>query len=206
MERLVIEGASVTGVVLAGETLSAGTVIIAGGAWSSTFGTQLGVEIPVAPQRGQIIHLSLPGTDTSTWPMISAFHGHYMVPWQDSRVVVGATRETGSGFQPHTTAAGVQEVLGEALRVAPGLATAAIGEIRVGLRPYTIDTMPVLGPVPERQHVLLVTGHGPTGLTLGPYSGKVIAETALGQAPSADVSAFAVTRFAAGRAFVGGQH
>ena len=81
-----------------------------------------------------------------TWPIISAIRGHYMVPWPDNRVVVGATRETGSGFDARTTAAGVREVLGEALRVAPGLAGAEIREIRVGLRPYTQDLLPVLGP------------------------------------------------------------
>ncbi|MGE3537115.1 MAG: NAD(P)/FAD-dependent oxidoreductase [Candidatus Tectimicrobiota bacterium] len=206
VEQLAMHNRQVTGVVLNGTTLPAGNVVIAGGAWSSVFGAQLGLDIPITPQRGQIIHLSLPGTDTSTWPMISAFHGHYMVPWQDSRVVVGATRETGSGFHPQTTAAGVQEVLREALRVAPGLAAADIRDIRVGLRPYTIDTMPVLGPVPDVSHVLLATGHGPTGLTLGPYSGKVIAEAALGQTPSTEVSAFEVARFRDGRTFVGGQH
>jgi D-amino-acid dehydrogenase len=61
--------------------------------------------------------------------------------------------------------------------------------------------MPVLGPVPDIEHILLVTGHGPTGLTLGPYSGKIIAEAALGQAVTTDISAFRVTRFAAGKAF-----
>ena len=191
---------------MAGTTLSAGTVVIAGGAWSQAFGTQLGIEIPVAPQRGQIVHLGLLGTDTSAWPMVGAFRGHYMVSWPDSRVAVGATRETGAGFHPHTTAAGIQEVLSEALRVAPGLAQAEIRDIRVGLRPLTSDTMPVLGPVPGVEHILLVTGHGPTGLTLGPYSGKIIAEEALGQPATADISAFHVTRFAVGKAFVGGAH
>ena len=198
VERLVLQQRAVTGVVVAGETLTAGTVIIAGGAWSEAFGAQLGITIPVAPQRGQIIHLGLPGTDTTAWPMLSAFRGHYMVAWPDSRVAVGATRETGSGFHPHTTVAGVQEVLSEALRVAPGLAQAEVRDIRVGLRPLTIDTMPVLGPVPGVEHVLLVTGHGPTGLTLGPYSGKVIAEIALGQTSATALSAFHVTRFTAG--------
>jgi D-amino-acid dehydrogenase len=74
-------------------------------------------------------------------------------------------------------------------------------DIRVGLRPLTSDTMPVLGPVPGIEHILLVTGHGPTGLTLGPYSGKIIAEAALGQAGTMDISAFHVTRFATGKAF-----
>jgi D-amino-acid dehydrogenase len=197
VERLVIQNHAVTGVIVEGETLLAGKVVIAGGAWSQAFGAQLGVEIPVAPQRGQIIHLGLSPTDTSAWPMISAFHGHYMVPWPDHRVVAGATRETGSGFRPYTTAAGIREVLSEALRVAPGLAAADIRDIRVGLRPYSADTMPVLGPVPGVREIVLATGHGPTGLTLGPYSGKVVADVVLGAQPTVDISAFYVTRFAA---------
>jgi D-amino-acid dehydrogenase len=195
VERLVREGDTVAGVVVDGATVLAGAVAIAGGAWSETFGVQLGVTIPVAPQRGQIIHLGLPGADTSRWPMVSAFHHHYMVAWPDSRVVAGATRETGSGFVPHTTAAGVREVLGEALRVAPGLAPAEVREIRVGLRPLTPDTLPVLGPVPGVSGVFLVTGHGPTGLTLGAYSGKLVAAQMLEQAPGTDLGPFSVARF-----------
>jgi D-amino-acid dehydrogenase len=196
VDQLVIQNHAVTGVSSAGETISAGKTVIAGGAWSAAFGVQLGIDIPVTPQRGQIIHLGLPGTDTSGWPIISAFRGHYMVPWPDSRVAVGATRETGSGFHPHTTAAGLHEVLGEALRVAPGLAQAEIRDIRVGLRPLTQDTMPVLGTVPGVRDIFVATGHGPTGLTLGPYSGKVVAEMMLGETPTTDITAFQVSRFA----------
>ena len=87
-----------TGVVADGETIHSDTVIIAGGAWSQAFGEQLGVRISAEPKRGQIIHLDLPGTDTSDWCVISAFRGHYIVPWADSRVAVGATRETGVGI------------------------------------------------------------------------------------------------------------
>ena len=195
VEQLVIDGGAVVGVRTAEDTVDAGVVAIAGGAWSPAFGAQLGVDIPIAPQRGQIIHLGLAGTDTSTWPIISAFHSHYMVPWDDERVVVGATRETGSGFKVQATAAGVREVLDEALRVAPGLAEGEMRDIRVGLRPYTSDTMPVLGTVPNIQQVFLATGHGPTGLTLGPYSGKLIADMMMGQEPETDISAFHISRF-----------
>jgi D-amino-acid dehydrogenase len=197
VDRLVIDGGAVTGVVVAGESVGAGATAIAGGAWSEAFARQLGVSLPVAPQRGQIIHLGLRGTDTSRWPMVSAFHHHYMVAWPDSRVVAGATRETGSGFAPQTTTVGVQEVLREALRVAPGLAVAEIREIRVGLRPLTADTLPVLGPVPGVHGIHLITGHGPTGLTLGPYSGKVVAAQMLGKPPGVDLTPFSVARFGA---------
>jgi len=195
VEQLLLQSGRVTGVQVDQAAVAAGSVAIAGGAWSNAFGRQLGCQIPVAPQRGQIIHLDLPGTDTSTWPIITAFRGHYLVPWSDSRVVVGATRETGSGFVPQTSAVGVREVLDEALRVAPGLAEGSIGEIRVGLRPLTPDLLPVLGAVPGVENIYLATGHGPTGLQLGPYSGRLIAAMMLGQAVDTDLSPFQVSRF-----------
>ena len=195
VERLLREGDAITGLVVAGDIVHAGAVAIAGGAWSDDFGKQLGVSIPVAPQRGQIIHLGLRDTDTSRWPMVSAFHEQYLVSWPDSRVVAGATRETGSGFAPHTTSAGVRAVLNEALRVAPGLADAEIREIRVGLRPLSADGLPVLGAVPGVAGVFLVTGHGPSGLTLGPYSSKIVAAQMLGTAAGVDLSPFSVARF-----------
>ncbi len=102
VDELVRDGNRITGVMVETRKLEAKNVIIAGGAWSSQFGRQLGIQIPVHPQRGQIIHLGLPGVDTSNWAIVSGFRGHYMVPWDDSRVVVGATRETGSGFEPRT--------------------------------------------------------------------------------------------------------
>jgi D-amino-acid dehydrogenase len=193
--RLLIEGDAVTGCVVGTETVHAPTVAIAGGAWSDAFGDQLGVTIPVAPQRGQIIHLGLHGGDTSRWPMVSAFRQQYMVPWPDRRVVAGATRETGSGFAAHTTSAGVRAVLDEALRVAPGLAEAEVREIRVGLRPLTSDTLPVLGPVPGIRGVFLVTGHGPSGLTVGPYSARAVAAQMLGGMSDTDLTPFSVARF-----------
>lgn len=194
VERLVVQNGRVEGVMVSDEQIPSGAVVIAGGAWSQQFGAQLGLALPIAPQRGQIIHLSLPGTETAHWPVITAFHGHYILPWPDGRVVVGATREQG-GFAPHTTAAGIREVLDEALRVAPGLADAAIADIRVGLRPSTPDSLPVLGAVPTVANVYLVTGHGANGLQLGPFSGKVIAGLALGAEVRPVPAAFAVARF-----------
>ena len=194
-DSLILEGRRIAGVLSGGDRISAGTVVIAGGAWSRRFSDQLGLDIPVAPQRGQIIHLDLGGTDTSTWPIVSAFRDHYMVPWPDSRVAVGATRETGSGFEPRVTAAGIVEVLSEALRVAPGLAGASIRETRVGLRPLSADGMPVMGAVPGWHGLYLNTGHGASGLQLGPYSGHIVADAALGEEPGFDLSPFSVGRF-----------
>lgn len=194
VERLVIENGAVTGVVVDGDTIAADKIIIAGGAWSQAFGDQLGLRIPVYPLRGQIIHLSLPGTDTSQWPMVHAFHGHYLVSWGDSRVAVGATRES-AGFNPQPTAAGVREVLGEALRVAPGLADAELREIRVGLRPACEDGLPVIGAIPTVGNVFVATAFAAIGLQLGPFSGKLASDWAQGRAAPVDVSLFSPGRF-----------
>ena len=70
----------------------------------------------------------------------------------------------------------------------------------MGLRPLTADTLPVLGAVPGVAGVFLVTGHGPTGLTLGAYSGKIVAGQMLGQSPETDLSPFSVARFTSGEA------
>lgn len=197
-EGLLLEGRRVIGARVDGDAVTADAVIIAGGAWSKHFGAQLGIRIPVEPQRGQIIHWDMAPADTGAWPIVNAFHGHYIVTWPNGRVVTGATRETGSGYAVHTTAAGIREVIDEGLRVAPGLAAARLLEIRVGLRPYPADGLPVLGAVPGVDGVFLATGHGPTGLQLGPYSGKLIAELATGHTIDTDISAFDVGRFQGG--------
>jgi len=192
---LTTDGARVTGVVIDGEACPAARVVIAGGAWSKAFGDQLRVRIPVEPQRGQIIHLKMRGVNVSDWTIVNGFRGHYIVPWPDGRVVVGASRETGSGYDPRLTAGGVREVLTEALRAAPGLVDGEIHEMRVGLRPLAVDGLPVLGAVPAVAGVYLATGHGPSGLQLGPFSGKVVADVALGRDPGVDLDPFRVTRF-----------
>jgi D-amino-acid dehydrogenase len=200
VESISPDGGDGAGVVLgaagAGEEHRARAVIVAGGAWSPRLAAAVGVRVPVEPQRGQIAHLVLDGVDTSLWPMVSGFRDHYLVAWPGGRVAAGATRETGSGFDVRITAAGVREVLAEALRLAPGLAPATLADVRVGLRPLSSDGQPVLGPIPDRRGLWLATGHGPAGLTLGPYSGKLVAEAALGGRSPAELDAFALTRFA----------
>jgi D-amino-acid dehydrogenase len=196
VERVLIERDAAIGVVAGGQTYHGAAVAIAGGAWSAHFAEQLGIRIPVQPLRGQIVHLRLPGMATGGWPLVTALHGHYLVAWPDQRVVAGATQEPGAGFDSRTSAAGVHEVLGEALRVAPGLRDAEIREVRVGLRPYsTIDGLPVLGAVPGLRNVYLATGHGAYGLHLGPYSGKLVAGLMLGKPIDVELRLFDVGRF-----------
>jgi D-amino-acid dehydrogenase len=78
--------------------------------------------------------------------------------------------------------------------VAPGLATGTIAEWRIGFRPYSNDGLPYLGLVPGYANVVVATGLGPSGLTLGPYSGLAAAQLAQAEPVPIDLSAFAVDR------------
>lgn len=171
-------------------------VVIAGGAWTPRVAKQLNVSLPVGPVRGQIMHLDVPEHDTSTWPIVQPVLAHYMVPWADNRVAVGATVED-AGFDVTVTAGGLQEILREALRVMPGLATARLREMRVGLRPWSSDDLPILGPLPGHDHVHVATGHGANGLLLGPVSGKLVADVVRGVQPDVMLTPFSAARFAA---------
>src|SRR4029453_7001664 len=91
-DRLVVEGGRVAGVAAGAEVHRAGHVIIAGGAWTPALAGPLGVSIAVAPQRGQIIHLQVADRATGDWPVVHAFHDHYIVSWAGGRVVAGGPR------------------------------------------------------------------------------------------------------------------
>lgn len=63
------------------------------------------------------------------------------------------------------------------------------------MRPASPDGNPILGPAPGLENVFLATGHGPSGLQLGPYSGAVAADLALGVAVGLDLGAYSAARF-----------
>jgi D-amino-acid dehydrogenase len=173
-------------------------VVIAGGAWTPAVADQLAVHIPVAPVRGQIVHVRLEGVDTDSWPIVSPLLSQYILPWPGGRLVVGATVEPDAGFDARVTAAGMRQLFGEMLRLAPGVGDATFVEIRAGLRPTSADDAPVLGRLPGWENAYVCTGHGANGLLLGPYSAHLVAALVAGRAPAMDITPFGVERFATG--------
>lgn len=199
-------------------TISCGAVVIAGGAWSQRFGGPLGVELPVTPMKGQIVHLQLPvarddsgsseGADpdqpaaeaSGSWPIVQPVANYYLVPWPGGRVACGGTMEPEAGFDARPTARGVHQLLREALKIAPGLEHATFCEVRVGLRPTAADELPIIGTVPGWSNVFVATGHGPEGLLLGPYSGRLVSSLACDPASAAaETAATALARFSPSR-------
>ena len=189
-----MDDVQVGSVSVSGTEIATDAVVIAGGAWTRELGDRVGVALPVGPVRGQILHLGVPDHDTSVWPIVQPVFGYYMVPWPDARVAVGATVEE-AGFDPAVTAGGVHEVLRETLRVMPGLAPATLREVRVGLRPTSVDDTPIIGRLPGHEHVVVATGHGANGLLLGPVTGALVADLLTGTDPALDLTPFSPARF-----------
>ncbi|KZE38770.1 oxidoreductase [Bhargavaea cecembensis] len=188
--NLFSDGQKVTGVAVDEETYDADQVIVTAGAWVPDLLEPFGVQVNVQPQRGQILHIEMPGEDTSDWPVILPQSTHYMLAFDDSRVVAGATRETGSGFDYRQTVGGVHEVAGEALRIAPGLSHGTLKEVRIGFRPMGDNSLPLLGKLEELGSVTVATGLGPSGLTMGPYVGYLSACLATGEETGMDLGVY----------------
>lgn len=189
-----IERGRVAGVDLDGDSIEADGVVIAAGAWTNALLAPIGFSVAVEPQRGQILHIDMGDTDTSRWPILGGTGDQYMLTFGPNRIVSGATRETGSGFDVRLTVGGLRSVFNHAMRVAPGVAQGSVKEIRIGLRPLSADGLPYIGRIPGHDELVLATGHGPSGLQLGPYSGMIAAQLLLDEPVTADLSAFAVDR------------
>lgn len=189
-EGWVFDPGRVAGVRLnSGEVVTAGSFLLAAGAWSETLLGSLGVRPGVHPVRGQIalLHADRPRH-------ILMVGKRYIVPRGDGKVLIGSTEEPEAGFVKQTTAAAVADLIRFADGVVPGLADAPIETCWAGLRPGTPDGMPYIGRVPGQDNVLVAAGHGRAGIQLSIGTAELVADLILGRPPTVPPEAFAVDR------------
>ena len=72
---------------------------------------------------------------------------------------------------------------------------AAVSGHWAGLRPCTPDGLPIVGAIEGMHNLIVATGHAMLGMTLGPVTGKLVAEVAGGSETSLDVAALSPDRF-----------
>lgn len=194
--RIAVSGGRAVGVDVDGERIAAERVVVASGAWLGDDPSLRALAGAVRPIRGQIVHLSYPHAPVGRTPIVSSIAGPYVLAFAPDRVVTGATHED-AGFDYRVTAGGLAAVLADGLRVAPGLADASMVETRVGFRPVSADGAPIIGPVPGIDGLVVATGLGAHGLTLGPVVGAIAARVAAGLDAGQDVAALHPGRFLA---------
>lgn len=192
---IVTENDRAAGVWLADGTLvSAGTVVLAAGAWSRGIeGLPAEARPPVRPIKGQVITLKMDSA-----PLLSHVvwaPGCYLVPRADGRLLVGATVEE-KGFDTAITAGGVLSLIEAAWRVLPGLEELPIVETAVGHRPGSRDDAPILGSS-AIEGLIYATGHHRNGILLAPVTADAIARLAAGEGIDPAIAPFGMERFAA---------
>lgn len=188
--EILVRGSKVAGVRAGGETIEAGVVILAAGAWSGAFERSLGIRLPVSPARGQMLLFE------AFPPLLRhMLHGkdEYITPRADGRILVGSTVEF-VGFNKDNTGDGVHLLARRGLQMVPHLGTARYLQAWAGLRPHTPDGLPYLGPVPGIEGILLATGHFRNGILLTPVTAEAIAALALGKKSAFDLEPYRVGR------------
>ncbi len=166
--------------------LSAGRFLVATGAWTGNLLASVGCRLNVQPVRGQIALLN---TGDPLLRRILLRGKRYLVPRCDGRVLVGSTEED-SGFDKHTTAAAIGDLLSFARSMAPMLAEAHVERCWAGLRPGTPDGLPYLGHLPGCDNLFVAAGHFRAGIQLAPITGLVMKELLLGQTTTVALEPF----------------
>ena len=176
-----------------GGTLEADAVVLAPGAWGASIQIDDAPPLPVAPVRGQLVHLRWPAD-----PLQRIIWGPrcYLIPWRDGRLLVGATVEH-VGYEERTTVAGVHDLLDAASELVPQAWNAAFEEARVGLRPGTPDDLPIIGRSRSMPRLVYAAGHYRNGVLLAPVTAALVGDLIVDEREDDLLRHFSPDRFGA---------
>ena len=184
------------------KTLMARHLVVAAGAWCGPVGEMLGVRIPVVPVRGQMwateplpprVFHSLSGVESySHWsadaggtanlpPELTHVGGRrttrhlYGRQTCDGEIVFGGDRQA-IGYDRSVDAGGIENNFAHTAEVLPFLHELAITRTWSGLMPFSLDGRPIIGKIPQRENLYVVTGLASSGFGRGPMAGKLVAD------------------------------
>ena len=171
---------------------SAREAVVALGPWSDLVFRPLGYSIPLGVKRGYHLHLKPRGNAVLNHPVLDSDLGFLIAPMnQGIRLCTGAEFARRDA-PPRPTQ--VEQALPRARALFP-LGEAIEAKPWMGARPCLPDMLPVIGKAPRHSGLWFDFGHQHHGLTLGPVTGRLLAEMMTGRAPFADPRPFAADRF-----------
>jgi D-amino-acid dehydrogenase len=171
---------------------SANAAVLALGPWSDDIFRPLGYELPLGWKRGYHMHYRAKGNATLGRPVIDAESGFLMTP-----MTKGIRLTTGAEFalrDAPKTPVQLERVEPIARRMFP-LGERVETEPWLGRRPTLPDMLPVIGPAPRHKGLWFSFGHHHLGFTLGPPTGRLLAEMMTGETPFTDPSPYRADRF-----------
>jgi D-amino-acid dehydrogenase len=167
-------------------------VVVALGPWSDLVFAPLGYAIPLNVKRGYHLHLSARGNAVLNHPVLDSDLGFVLAPMTRGIRLTTAVEFARRDAAP--TPVQLAQALPRARQLFP-LAEAVDAKPWIGARPCLPDMLPVIGRAPRHRGLWFNFGHQHHGLTLGPVSGRLLAEMMTGEEPLADPTPFAVERF-----------
>ncbi len=170
----------------------ADAIVIATGAWTPQLQSLLGCRVPIQPGKGYSITMNRP-QNCPVLPMIFEDHRVAITPFQ-SGYRIGSTMEF-AGYDETLNPERLELLRDGAKLYLHDPLGAELQEEWWGWRPMTYDSVPIIGPVPDRKNVFLASGHSMLGVSLATSSGKLISELISDEVPHIDPEPYAVTRF-----------
>ena len=172
--------------------LDADAALLAMGPWSDDILRPLGIRVPLGIKRGYHMHYGARGNAVLNRPVLDADNGYLLAPMTaDIRLTTGA--EFARRDRP---ASPLQlDICEPVARELFPLAARCDAQPWLGSRPCLPDLLPVIGPAPGQPRLWLDFGHQHHGFTLGPVTGRLIAEMMTGEAPFTDPAPFRADRF-----------
>jgi D-lysine oxidase len=166
--------------------------VIALGPWAPDVLGPLGIRLPLAFKRGYHRHFRSQGNAGLTRPVVDTDYGYCLAPMEQ-----GIRLTTGAEFAARD-AAPTPDQFNRLMPAAQALYPLADGieaQPWLGARPCFADSRPVIGRAPGQPGLWLDYGHAHWGLTLGPASGRLLAEMITGTVPFCDPMPYAAERF-----------
>jgi D-amino-acid dehydrogenase len=168
--------------------------VVAAGSWSPALLRTLGVRISLQPGKGYSLTLESPPERPRRSLLLQ--ESRVAVTPMGSAVRVGGTMELGArslGVSPPR----IRGIVKSAGRYLPAFTPERFAPAPPwsGLRPCTPDGLPYLGRAQRYRNLLVATGHAMLGLSLGPITGRLIAELISDETPSIDLDALRPERY-----------
>ncbi len=182
----------VSGVVTRAGEIATERVVCAAGVWSNQVAGLVGLDLPVRPRQGHVLvtakvpglirHPLLEGGYVST--VQSAEEGLQAALVAEltasDTLLLGSSRQF-AGYDRSVSLAVVQAIARRAVRFLPALAKVGLIRSYAGLRPWSPDHLPLIGPVAAVPGFYLATGHEGAGICLAPITGQLIAAMLTGR-------------------------
>ena len=181
-----VEGGRVVGVETARGRIATGTVVCCAGAWSAEVAALAGVEISVRGEPRWMFFTPDDGGLPKRLPLTIDFTTSFYFHREGPGLVFGGREQT------------IDELAGPASRRLPVLADLPLQSSWWGYYEVSPDHNAIVGEAAEPSRVLYATGFSGHGFQQAPAVGEHIAELVAGRAPTLDLSAFSLERFARG--------